>query len=231
VARSARVKPYDRARVLARARRAARRGSHGKAITLFERVLADEPDNVDLRRRVATARLRAGRRGEALRDCHLAARGLAERGFVAQAIGLYREFCRQLAREASIWESLSELELERKRAPDAVAVLVEGSRHFRSRRRRPQAVALLRRARSIDPTHFEAGFQLADVTWRSGHTRPARRLLQSLEPHARTRRDRRRLRARLFRLAPTPAAAWRWLDAVLDNRAAPPPASLGRSRG
>ena len=210
-------KPYDRARIMAKARRASRRGAHAKAVALYERVQAKEPGNVELLRRLARARLRAGQREQALRDCHVAARGLVERGFVAQAIGLYREFARDMKREASIWESLAELELERKRAPDAVAVLVEGSRHFRSRARRADALALLRRARTIDPTHFEAGFQLADVAWRSGQVRPARRLLASLEPHARTRRDRLRLRARLFRLAPTPAAAWRWLGAAFGT--------------
>lgn len=210
-------KPYDRARTMAKARRASRRGAHAKAVVLYERVLEREPKNVEVLRRIATARMRAGQREAAVRDCHLAARGLADRGFVAQAIGLYREFTRHLKREASVWEALAELELERKRGPDAVAVLVEGSRHFRSRARRVEAIALLRRARTIDPTHFEAGFQLADVSWRSGYGRPARRLLESLEPHARTRRDRLRLRARLFRMTPTPVAAWRWVAAAFGT--------------
>jgi hypothetical protein len=73
----------------------------------------------------------------------------------------------------------------------------------------------MRRARQIDPNHFDAGFELAGLMVLEGAAGPARRLLESLAPHARTRRQRRRLRGRLFRLSPTPVAAWRWLAALL----------------
>lgn len=210
-----RTRGYDRARTLAQARRAARRGAHAKAIALYEQVRAVEPDNGDLLRRVAAERIRAGQRDEAWRDCQLAAQDLARRGFVAQAIGVYRDYARRFRDQAPVWLGLADLELERERSPDAVAALVEGARHFRSRAGRPDGLALLRRARSIDPTHFEASFQLAGLMIRQGAARPAQRILESLAPHARRRRDRRRLRGRLFRLSPTPAAAWRWLAAVL----------------
>jgi len=210
----ARKKGYDRARTLAAARRASKRGAHAKAIALYQQVRDVEPDNADLLRRVAVERIRAGQREEAWRDCRQAGEDLVRRGFVAQAIGIYREYAGHFRDEPEVWLGLAELELERERRPDSVAVLVEGARHFRSRARRPDGLVLLRRARSIDPTHFEASFQLAGLMVRTGAARPAQRILEALAPHARTRRDRRRLRGRLFRLSPTPAAAWRWLAAV-----------------
>ncbi len=210
-------KGYDRARLLADARRAAKRGAHAKAIALYERVREVEPENTDLLRRVAGLRVRAGQREEAWRDGCLAAEDLAKRGFVAEAIGVHRSYAGRFPDQAPVWCSLSDLELERDRRPDAVSVLLEGSGHFRSRAKRPDALALLRRARRIEPTHFEANFSLAGVMARSGARQPARRILESLAPHARTRRDRRRLRGRLFRLSPTPAAAWRWLMAALGR--------------
>jgi tetratricopeptide (TPR) repeat protein len=210
-------KGYDRARTLAAARRAAGRGAHAKSIALYQRVREVEPDNADLLRRIAVERARAGQREEALRDGRLAADELARRGFVEQAIGIYRDFANHFANEVSIWHAIAELELARKRPRDAVEVLLEGCRHFRSRARRADAVALLRRARSIDPTHFEASFQLAGLLAKSGATGAAQRMLELLAPHARSRRDRRRLRGRLFRLSPTPAAALRWLVAAFGG--------------
>jgi len=208
-----RSQSYDRGRVLKQARRAAKRRSHAKAAELYARVRKAEPSNADVLRRVAAHRIRAGLREEALRDCRVAAASLVRRGFVAQAIGVYREYTTRFPREVEAWRALSQLEIERGRTPDAVGVLVEASRHLRRRSMRAQGIELLKRARGLDPTHFEAGFQLADLEWRAGRAPEARRVLRSLAPHARSRRERRRLRARLFRLSPTPAAFWRWLRA------------------
>ena len=43
-------KAYDRARLLSKAEQARRRGRAAKAIELYRRVLAVEPDNADLHR-------------------------------------------------------------------------------------------------------------------------------------------------------------------------------------
>lgn len=210
-----RDRSYDRGRILADARRAAGRRAHAKAIALYERVRAVEPRNPDLLRRLGIQRALAGQRADAWRDCRSAAEVLAKRGFIEQAIGIHREFARHVPDEVSVWHALAELELARKRPPDAVAALLQGRRHFRSGRSQSEALSLLRRARRIDPTHFEANFDLAGLLMRGGAPVPARRILESLLPHANTRRERRRLRGRLFRLSPTPAAAWRWLAALL----------------
>ena len=44
---------YDRARVLKKASAARKRGKRKKAIELYRQVLADEPENVDLLRKLA----------------------------------------------------------------------------------------------------------------------------------------------------------------------------------
>ena len=207
-------KSYDRRRILSDARRAAGRGHPGKAIALYERVREVEPENADLLRRLAAQRARAGQRQEAWRDCRAAARGLVQRGFVDHAIGVYRDFASHLPGEAGVWEALSELELARARPSDAVDVLLKGRGFFHSRNQRQEALSLLRRARKIDPTHFEASFDLAGLLARCGAAVPAQRILGDLERHARGR-DLRRLRGRLFRLSPGPRAAWRWLGALV----------------
>ncbi len=207
-------KGYDRNRILADARRAVGRGKHGKAIALYERVGRVEPENTDVLRRLAAQRARAGQREEAWRDCRSAAGELVERGFVEQAIGVYREFATHLPDETAVWKALSQLELEREREPDAVGVLLEGRRFFRSANQRQEAVSLLRLARKIDRTHFEANFDLARLLARDGGSVPARRILMELELHVRGR-ELRRLRGKLFRLSPGFGTAWRCLSALL----------------
>jgi tetratricopeptide (TPR) repeat protein len=209
---------YDRDRVLKQARRAAKRGEHSKAAALYAELRRAEPDNMDFVRRAAMHRVRGSKPNEALHDCLVAAMKLARRGSIAEAIGILREFAKLHPQNVDVWKSIAALEIERERTPDAVGVLVEGSRHFRSHSRTQDGLALLTRARLMDPTHFEASFELADLTWRrGGGARVARRLLESLVPHARTRCHRRRLRARQFRLCPTPAAAWRWLGVLFGG--------------
>jgi tetratricopeptide (TPR) repeat protein len=212
-----RSRGYDRSRILADARRAGGRGKHAKAIALYEQIQQIEPENTDVLRRLAAQRVRAGQREDALRDCRSAAERLASRGFVEQAIGVYRDFASHVPDEVAVWEALSELELERERRPDAVGVLLEGRRFLRSRRRRQDALSLLRRARKIDPTHFEANFDLAGLLMRCGAPVPARRILVDLERHARGR-DLRRLRGRLFRLSPGLGVAARWVSALVRGR-------------
>ncbi len=214
-----RQRGYDRTRILGQARRAAQRGAKVKAIALYEQVLEVEPHNTDVLRKIAVQRAKAGQREEAWRDCRAAAEGLVRQGFIEQAIGVYREFAGFIPREPAVWHALADLELQRGRMPDAVAALVDGRRHFRSRKQIAEALALLRQAHKIDPTHFEANFDLAGLLITAGAPVPARRLLDSLRPHAKSRRNRRRLRGRMFRLSPTPAAAWRWLAALFGGGA------------
>jgi len=205
---------YDRSRVLAAARRAVQRRDHDKAIALYERVARIEPENTDLLRRLAGQRARAGHRDEAWRDCRAVAERLEKAGFMEQAIGVYRDFAAHIPDSTDVWEALSDLELERARKSDAVGVLLEGRHCFRSRKQRQDALVLLRRARKIDPTHFEANFDLAGLVARCGGHLPARRILEELERHAHGR-DLRRLRGRLFVLSPGFRSAWRWLCALL----------------
>jgi hypothetical protein len=69
----------------------------------------------------------------------------------------------------------------RQSEPDAaIDVLLEGSRQFRSQWSRPQAIHLLRRARAIDPWHFETVLELALHLGRADQQAEASMLLEGL---------------------------------------------------
>jgi tetratricopeptide (TPR) repeat protein len=208
-----RQRSYDRVRLLDQAARARRRGRRKRAIALYRQVLAAQPDDAQVHRRIAPLLAQTRQPDEAWKSYRLAAAQLARQGFVDQAIGVYREATSYLARDRRVWLALADLEVERGRRIDATHALLEGSRHLRSRRTRQEALALLLKAREIEPKAFEPSFELGGLLARAGSKQKARRILEDLLPRARGRQLR-RLRGRLFRMSPTPAAAWRWLAAA-----------------
>jgi len=208
-----REKAYDRARIMAAAAKARRRRKHQKALELYREVLQKEPENPELHRKVAPLLVATRKEAEAWASYRSAAEGFARQGFVEQAIGVFREATDQLPRQVEAWSGLAGLELERRRPADAHKALLQGRSHFRSRKQRSDAIRLLLQARKLEPGHFETSFDLAGLLARSGARARARRLLDELASWA-TGANLRRVRARQFGIAPTPATGWRWLRAA-----------------
>jgi tetratricopeptide (TPR) repeat protein len=210
-----RKRSYDRRRILSEATRAQRKGKPRKAVALYREVLGVEPGNVDVHRRLAPLLARTRQCDEAWASYRRAAEGLAQQGFVERAIGVYREAAHHLPRESAVWLAIAELELTRGRRADAVAALCTGRSQLRSRAERPEAIRLLERARELDPTAFEASFDLAGLLARSGARARALDLLEELAC-GRNGRALRRVRGRQLNISPRPRSAWRWLHSLLS---------------
>jgi tetratricopeptide (TPR) repeat protein len=209
-----RNRSYDRARVLAQATRAVRKRRPARALGFYRQILAHEPNNPDLHRRVAPLLARTGRRDEAWASYQKAGEALVRQGFLEQAIGMYREACDRLPRSPEVWIAVADLEVERGRPRDAIEALLRGRRRFRSRAARAQAMQLLRHARKIDARDFDVTFDLAGLTARAGRRDQARRMLDELVPGC-SRAQLRRLRARQLAIAPGLRPAWLWLRAFV----------------
>jgi tetratricopeptide (TPR) repeat protein len=211
-----RKRTYDRSRLLDLATRAAGRRRHKRAVSLYREILAVDPNDLLVHRKIAPLLARIGQPADAWESYRRAAEQLGKQGFVEQAIGVYREACVHLPREPRLWLALADLELARRRPVDAVNALLDGSRRLRSRRTRGDALNLLQRARKIQPTAFEPGYQLAGLLAGIGARDRAMRILEELVSRA-SGRELRRVRWRLFFLSPTPAAAWRWLASAFQH--------------
>jgi Tfp pilus assembly protein PilF len=210
-------KPYDRARLLSEAARLQRKGKSKKAVAAYREILAMEPGNLDVHRRIAPLLARTREKAEAFQSYRRAADGLVKQGFVERAIGVYREASRLLPREDGVWLALAELEAGRGRRADALAALLAGRRQLRRRAERPRALKLLERARVLDPAAFEPNFELAALLARDGQRARARIVLEGLAAKAQGR-TLRRVRARQLYLAPSPRSAWRYLRALTGVR-------------
>jgi tetratricopeptide (TPR) repeat protein len=220
---------YDRGRILADAARAQSRGRRRKAIELLRQVLRAEPQNALVRKRLALLLVRAKRSGEAHEHYRLAAAEFARRGFEGHAIGVYREALRFLPRAGDLWSELARLEAGRGRAPDALTALRAGARQLRSRRSRPEAIALLEQAHALDPGDVPTALALARLAAREGCRDRAYGVLETV-----ARRSRgpalRRIRFRQFMLRPSPASAWRWLRSAPAASRQPFPARRSARR-
>jgi tetratricopeptide (TPR) repeat protein len=207
-----RKRRYDRSKLLADAASAQRRGKLRKAAALYREVLAVEPGNVDLERKLAPLLAKTKQRDAAWASYKHAAEGLAQHGMLDQAVGVYRECAQLLPRQGEMWLALAALEVRRGRKADAVKALRDGAAKLRGRKERALAVRLLERARELEPADFEVSFELAGRLAGAGKRERALRLLEELAAR-RTGRMLRRVRGRQLFLAPGPGTAWRWIQA------------------
>ena len=180
-------------------------------------MLAKEPDNPDLHRKIAPLLVSTRQEKDAWAAYRRAAEGLERLGLVELAIGVFGEATGRLPRQVQVWSALAELELKRSRPADAHKALLEGRSHFRSRKQRSEAIQLLTRARKLEPRHFETCFDLAGLLARAGGRDRARRMLDELASWVQGRKLR-RVRAKQFAISPSPANGWRWMRATFGRR-------------
>ncbi len=211
-----RRKAFDRSACLRAASDAKAKGRHKKALGLYQQVLKADPSNTSLCREIAPLLVKAKKMDEAWMSFRIAAEGFAKQGFIEKAIGIYREATHYLPRQSAAWIAVANLQVQRGSPEDAAAVLLEGSRHFRSRAQREEALRLLTLAHKASPTNFKAGFELARLRSKMGDRKGAWNLLRELQRFA-IRRERRRIRSAQFWLAPGPTTAMRWLRVLFTG--------------
>ncbi len=205
---------YDRTRILEAASRACARARHRKASALYRRVLSVEPNNMELHARLAPLLAATGRRFDAWTSFEASGRAAIAENKIEQAAGIYREAVRCLPREFHAWQMLARVEQLRGREQQALDALLEGRRQFRRRSRRPQAIALLRRALEIAEWNLDVILDLARLLARSDQESEARLLLERLAERSRGT-SLRRVRGAQWRITPTLVNSWRWIHAAL----------------
>jgi tetratricopeptide (TPR) repeat protein len=139
-------------------------------------------------------------------------------GFQDKALAVYRAAVAAFPTRIEFWQGIVDHQRAQGRIADAVHTLLEARKSFRSAALRPQAVRLLEQVIELEPQHHpQAKVELALLMAKVGRASEARASLEALVPQSERARLR-NVRAALFRLSPTPAAAWRWLRAVLLGR-------------
>ena len=208
---------YDRKWLLAEAENARARGRRRRAISFYRRILAAEPHNPELHARVAPLLAATGKRFDAWQSYRQAAEAHLKNQSRDEALALYREATKILPRQFEAWQWVVKLELAGGRNNAALSALLEGRSRFRSRRRRPEAIALLREAKSIDASRIDIVLDLARLLRRSGQSPEAQWILSQLGERM-SGRDLRIVRGAQWRIEPSLKHSWNWLRAAFASQ-------------
>jgi len=207
---------YDRKRLLDAAAVARRKGRVRRAVRLYRQVLAAEPQNAELHARLAPLLAARGQHFDAWRSYQRALGHLATIQKIEPAVVLAREATGALPRCVEAWETLARLERDRDNPKAALEALMAGRRALRGRRYRPQAIALLRRARELDPGNEDIAIDLARLLHRNDQKDEALLLLDKLFERS-DARGRRRARGAQWRIETSLLHTWRYLQALIAS--------------
>jgi len=208
------ARPYDRKQLIAAAHRARNRGRVRQAISLYRRILIEEPMNTDVALRAAPLLAYHGASFEAWQLFRGALNELLRSRRAESGLGVLSEACRCVPHEYEAWMQRARLELKLGREETAYQTLLEGRQQFCTSQTRAQAIALLTRARSIEPWDPEVCIDLARLYMRTDQVEVALELLASLAERVRGR-ELRKVRALRWRITLSFRDGWLWLRALL----------------
>jgi tetratricopeptide (TPR) repeat protein len=208
-------KSHDRTELLAQADKSRTRGHRRRAITLYLRLLEQDPNDLTVHGRVAPLLAAEGKVAAAMASFRAAAAGHAAAGYAERGIAMLRQAADHFPEDESLWTEVASLHVMRGRRGDAVAALVAGGEKLLNGRYRPIGAKVLRRALELEPWNVAATILLAKTLARERRRTEAVALLEGL---ARRTEGEARIQARrlAFRYSPTPGRLWRWLSRRAD---------------
>lgn len=208
--RPVRAREYQ---LLTEAHRARNKGKARAAIRLYRRILIENPRNLEVAMRVAPMLACAGEGFEAWQLYRRVALDFARNKQYTECLAVYREACRFVPFEFEAWRLCAELQLKMKKPEGAFETLVEGRVHFGRPQTRAQAIALLSRAREIEPWDDDLLLDLAHLYAANDQSDLALELLSTLACRVEGRALR-RVRALQLRLTLSIRYALLWLRAL-----------------
>ncbi len=212
---------YGHKQLIAEAHRARNRGRVRQAISLYRRILIEEPRNTEVAIQAAPLLAHQGASFEAWQLFRTAVAELLRNRRAEAGLGVLREACRCVPHEYEAWLRRARLELKLGREETAYQTLLEGRQHFRTSQTRAQAIALLTRARAIEPWDPEVCIDLARLYKGTDQVEVALDLLASLAERVRGP-ELRKLRALQWRISLSFRDGWAWLRALLTAQRARP---------
>jgi len=205
-----------RRQLLTEANRARHRRQDRRAIALYRQILLEDPRETEVALRVAPLLASRGESFEAWQLFRMAAMELNRARRWDACLAALREACRCVPHEYDAWRLRAELEIKLGREEEAYDTLLEGGRLFDRPHTATQAIALLTRARVIEPWDPEVALDLARLYSRTGMTESALGLLAALAPGV-GGGVLRRVRGLQWRITLSFYHAWRWVRALVGE--------------
>jgi pilus assembly protein FimV len=209
---------YDRSEILRRADAHRSEGRVRKAIREYEKVLAVDPQDIEVHARIAPLYIKAGRKEPAKASLQRVIGHYEKQGFTDKAIAMLRLALSVDPRDLAAHLRLADLHLGKVHAGDALRVLEEARKTFRSRRFLKQAIAVEEKILSFAPDDFRAQASLVRLLWRAGKRREAGERLWRMESQwalGRNRTHWRKTRWLMYRHAPSLSTGWGWISSLV----------------
>jgi Tfp pilus assembly protein PilF len=210
---------FDRKRLLRDGESAIEKRRWRKAVRSYGLILAAEPNNAEMHFRIASPLARIGHHLEAWESFQIAAQSPEIAGSSARSAALYKLATELMPRCVDAWRALSRALLRHQKPDAALRALHEGRQHFKSRRRRAEAIAILRDTLELAPWKSEVVLDLCRQLARRQRSAEALFLLDELDRRVEGRAQSRAL-ALAWRIDPTLTQSWRWMKSASKARRA-----------
>jgi len=174
---------YDRTGILRKAEGFRSRGRVRRAIREYERVLAVDPQDIEVHTKVAQLYIRAGRKGQAKASLKRVIEWNESEGFLDKAIAMLRVTQGLDRRDLDVYLHLAELYLGKEVKGDALRLLEGARRAFRRKRFLREAIAVEEKILSFAPDDFRTQVSLVRLLWRVGRKYEAAERLWQMESH------------------------------------------------
>jgi len=225
---------YDRTGILRKAEGFRSRGRVRRAIREYERVLAVDPQDIEVHTKVAQLYIRAGRKDQAKASLKRVIEWNESEGFLDKAIAMLRVTQALDRRDLDVYLHLAELYLGKEVKGDALRLLEGARRAFRRKRFLREAIAVEEKILSVAPDDFRAQVSLVRLLWRVGRKYEAAERLWQMESHwARLKNEKqwRKTRWLLCRHSPSLATGWGSFMSLFTSPVPYPGKTRGRITG
>ncbi len=153
----------DKRKILANAQKYLQKGQLDKAVKEYQRLVEVDPHDANHRLKLGDILLRQGKRDEAV-DCYLkVGKKFMKDGFDAKAVAIYKQIVKIDEKRFEVYEPLAELYERLGLTAEALSALQTAADHHNREGRKREALELLRKMATLDPTNTTSRLKVADL--------------------------------------------------------------------
>lgn len=163
----------NKRKILQSAQKHMQKGALDKALKDYLSLLKADPRDTNVRLKVGDIHLKQGQTNEAVAAYQKVAEHFMREGFDAKAVALYKQITKIDPKRVEIYEPLAELYQRLGLTPDAMAALqTAADAHYRAGAK-TEALDLLRKMASLDPSNTTNRIKVADLLRQEGREEEA----------------------------------------------------------
>lgn len=153
----------NKRKILANAQKYLQKGQLDKALKEYQSLVELDPRDANSRLKLGDVHLRRNERDAAIEAYKKVAAQFTKDGFDAKAVALYKQIAKIDEKRWEIYEPLAELYERLGLTAEALAALQTAADAYRREGRRREALELLRKMASLDPTNTTSRLKIADL--------------------------------------------------------------------